>query len=94
MDLWKALEKQEEVDIRDAGVTSSLDDHLYMYHMPYSYTAEQIRKLRTAIFHLEGRKAPRVIMVTSALPSEGKSLISANLAISITRGDDQHAHIR
>lgn len=90
MDLWKALEKQEEVDMKDAGVTAKLDDHLYMYHMPYSYTAEQIRKLRTAIFHMEGREVPRVIMVTSALPSEGKSLISANLAISIARGEDRH----
>ena len=29
-------------------------------------------------------------MVTSSLPSEGKSLISANLAISIARGEDRH----
>ncbi|HNY65405.1 MAG TPA: CpsD/CapB family tyrosine-protein kinase [Deltaproteobacteria bacterium] len=90
MDLWKALEKQEATDIRDVGITDKLDDHLYMYHMPYSYTAEQIRKLRTAIFQIQDRPVPRVIMVTSAVPAEGKSLIASNLAISIAKGEDRH----
>jgi protein-tyrosine kinase len=90
MNLWKALEKQEETDLRDAGITDRLDDHLYMYHMPYSYTAEQIRKLRTAIFHMPDVEPPRVIMITSALPSEGKSLIASNLSIAIALGEDSH----
>lgn len=90
MNLWKALEKQDEADFKEAATTGRLDDHLYMYHMPYSYTAEQIRKLRTFIFHMPDREPPRVIMITSALPSEGKSMISSNLAISIAKGEDQH----
>jgi protein-tyrosine kinase len=90
MDLWKALEKQEVTDMRDAGITDKLDDHLYMYHMPYSYTAEQIRKLRTAIFHNQDRPVPKVIMITSAVPAEGKSLIASNLAIAVAKGEDRH----
>jgi len=86
----KALEKQDHEFLRESGMNGQLDDHLYMYHMPYSYTAEQIRKLRTHIFHLTDRKVPRVIMVTSALPGEGKSLIASNLAIAIAKGEDQH----
>jgi capsular exopolysaccharide synthesis family protein len=90
MHILKALEKQQKDLETMAGATGPLDDHLYMYHMPYSYTAEQIRKLRTHIFHLPGgAPAPRVIMVTSALPGEGKSLIASNLAIAIARGEDQ-----
>ncbi len=88
--LWKALEKKDELEIKDAATTGKLDDHLYMYHMPYSYTAEQIRKLRTFIFHLPDREVPRVIMITSALPGEGKSLIASNLAIAIAKGEEQH----
>jgi protein-tyrosine kinase len=85
----KALEKQEQEFTRESGTTGHLDDHLYMYHMPYSYTAEQIRKLRTYIFHMPEKKVPRVIMITSSLPGEGKSVIASNLAISIAKGEDQ-----
>jgi capsular exopolysaccharide synthesis family protein len=90
MNLSKALEKQGEDFLLESGTTGTLDEHLYMYHMPYSYTSEQIRKLRTYIFHLADRKIPRVIMVTSSLPGEGKSVIASNLAISIAKGEDQH----
>lgn len=76
--------------MKQAVSTGHLDDHLYMHHMPYSYTAEQIRKLRTFIFHMPDKTTPRVIMITSALPGEGKSLIAANLAISIAKGDEQY----
>lgn len=89
MHILKALEKQDQEFTKDSGSTGPLDDHLYMHHMPYSYTAEQIRKLRTFIFHMPDRPAPRVIMVTSSLPGEGKSVISSNLAIAIAKGEDQ-----
>jgi protein-tyrosine kinase len=89
MHILKALEKQEQGFAKNSGTSDPLDDHLYMYHMPYSYTAEQIRKLRTYIFHMADRPVPRVIMVTSALPGEGKSLISSNLAIAIAKREDQ-----
>jgi len=86
----KALEKKDVDFLRQAATTGRLDDHLYMHHMPYSYTAEQIRKLRTFIFHMPNNITPRVIMITSALPGEGKSIIASNLAIAIAKGDDQH----
>ena len=90
MDLWKLLEKQDIEGLNEAAITGRLDDHLYMYHMPYSYTAEQIRKLRTFLFHMPDKAPPRILMVTSALPSEGKTVIASNLAISIAKGEDQH----
>lgn len=90
MDLWKLLEKQDIEGLNEAAITGRLDDHLYMYHMPYSYTAEQIRKLRTYLFHMPDKTPPRILMVTSALPSEGKTVIASNLAISIAKGEDQH----
>ncbi|HEY9162312.1 MAG TPA: CpsD/CapB family tyrosine-protein kinase [Desulfomonilia bacterium] len=71
-------------------IEDKLDDHLYMYHMPYTYIAEQIRKIRTFIYHSPLWSDKKVFMVTSSLPSEGKSLISSNLAISIARGEDKN----
>ncbi|MCD6280879.1 MAG: CpsD/CapB family tyrosine-protein kinase [Deltaproteobacteria bacterium] len=89
MKISKALEKQNKVR-PVAGMTGKLDDHLYMYHMPYSYTAEQIRKIRTQIFHLSDRPIPRVIMVTSSVPAEGKTIVASNLAISIAKSEERH----
>jgi len=57
-----------------------------------SKTAESFRVLRSKILLPQGGKpAPRTIMVTSALPREGKSFVSANLGIALAQGVDQHS---
>lgn len=57
-----------------------------------SKTAESFRVLRSKILlPQDGRPAPRTIMVTSALPREGKSFVSANLGIALAQGVDQHS---
>jgi capsular exopolysaccharide synthesis family protein len=43
--------------------------------------AERFRRLKTLLLN-EGERAPQVILVTSAGPAEGKSLVSANLALT------------
>lgn len=54
--------------------------------------AESFKVLRSKILHPpDGRPVPRSIMVTSALPQEGKSFVSANLGISLAKGVDQHS---
>ncbi len=54
--------------------------------------AESFRVLRSKILLPQnGRPAPKTIMVTSALPREGKSFVSANLGIALAKGVDQHA---
>lgn len=47
--------------------------------------------LRTQIFHRTKRNNHNVLMVTSAMPGEGKTITSINLAISIAREVDQFA---
>lgn len=55
-------------------------------------SAESFRLLRSRILHPhDDRPAPRTIMVTSALPQEGKSFVSANLGITLAQGVDQHS---
>ena len=50
------------------------------------------KALRSRILHpLDGDTAPKTIMVTSAVPKEGKSFITANLGISLAHGMDQHS---
>ena len=52
--------------------------------LPSGY-AEAIRTLRTRLLHETDGKSCKTIMVTSTAPSEGKSTISANLAIALAK---------
>lgn len=55
-------------------------------------TAESFRVLRSKILlPQDGAPPPRTIMVTSALPREGKTFVSANLGIALAQGLDQYA---
>ncbi|GAB6190264.1 polysaccharide biosynthesis tyrosine autokinase [Desulfocastanea catecholica] len=55
-------------------------------------TAESFRVLRSKILlPQDGTPPPRTIMVTSALPREGKTFVSANLGIALAQGLDQYA---
>ncbi len=54
--------------------------------------SESFRILRSRILYPgEGQKRPQTIMVTSNAPEEGKSFVSANLAITMARGLDQYS---
>ena len=46
--------------------------------------------LRTNLLFPADGKAPRSIMVTSALPGEGKSFVAANLAVTIAQNINEH----
>jgi Mrp family chromosome partitioning ATPase/capsular polysaccharide biosynthesis protein len=58
---------------------------LVMLAEPASVQAESFRKLKTSIEFLNLEREARTIMVTSALPREGKSTTIANLAVAFAR---------
>jgi capsular exopolysaccharide synthesis family protein len=51
---------------------------------PRSFAAEEFRKLKTQIF-LRLPKPPHSILITSTTPQEGKTMVSVNLAMAISR---------
>ena len=53
--------------------------------------AESIRMMRTKIFYPDSGAPPRSILVTSAIPGEGKSFVCANLGVSIAQGIEKQA---
>jgi protein-tyrosine kinase len=57
---------------------------------PDSYEAENFKLLRAQIMFAKDRKRPRTIMVTSAMPADGKTFVAANLAASIALGIDEY----
>jgi exopolysaccharide/PEP-CTERM locus tyrosine autokinase len=68
--------------VPDSNLVSLLD--------PDGMEAELFRILRTQILFPKTGKPPRTILVTSALPEEGKSFVAANLAINMARNVDEH----
>jgi succinoglycan biosynthesis transport protein ExoP len=54
--------------------------HHYVIAKPLSLYAEAVRTLRTAIEMSNVDSPPRIVMVTSSVPAEGKSSISLSLA--------------
>lgn len=67
-----------------------LDDTLITFHAPQSAEAEIFKILRTNILFPASGRPPKTILVTSALPEDGKSFVISNLAISIARGVEEH----
>jgi capsular exopolysaccharide synthesis family protein len=55
---------------------------LYQVYYPLSPFSEAIRTLRSGIHMLDVDRPPKIIHVTSAQPSEGKSTIAISLAVS------------
>ncbi len=78
-------------DRDDAGDVSSWDEKLAIFADSSSAIAERFRYLRTKILHPPAGPPLRRVLVTSAMPDEGKSLVCASLGISLAQGLDQHA---
>jgi len=53
---------------------------------PDSLMTEQFRKLRSVLAYVSRFPSLRSILVTSCLPSEGKTTVSLNLAVSLAKG--------
>lgn len=66
------------------------DNNLITYHAPSSYESEQFKMLRTTLLFPTSGKPARTIMVTSALPGEGKSFVASNLAVSMAQNINDH----
>ncbi|MBE0582179.1 MAG: hypothetical protein IH612_00295, partial [Desulfofustis sp.] len=68
------------------------DERLFKAVNNNAYIPEIFKTLRSHILHpLEGQTVPKTIMVTSAIPKEGKSFVTANLGITLAQGMDQYA---
>jgi len=63
----------------------NIDPAFSSIHRPRSATAEAVRRLRTSLFFDATKLGAKVIQITSSLPEDGKTTLTANLAVSIAR---------
>jgi protein-tyrosine kinase len=86
----------EAITTKKTGQASTLsgkwDERLFKATNDDIHLPEVMRVLRSRILYpKDGKAVPRTLMITSAIPKEGKSFITANLGISLAQGMDQHS---
>jgi capsular exopolysaccharide synthesis family protein len=64
------------------GAFNDSKESLVIVRGKRSFIAEEFRKIRASLHFLGINSSKRKILITSSIPGEGKSFISANLAIS------------
>ncbi len=68
-------------EIRSEGFSEKLEIH----RNPSSFISEQFKTLKVKIREQLGQRASEVIAISSPCPEEGKSLVSINLAFSLSK---------
>jgi exopolysaccharide/PEP-CTERM locus tyrosine autokinase len=86
------LETEEQIapEPRRTAFNGRIDPRLACLQDPSSAAAECFKTLRSKIMVGQSGKLCRTIMVTGAQPLDGKSMVSANLAVSIAQGINHH----
>lgn len=74
---------RESASLGTAGV------ELLSYAQPKSQISEAFRALRTSLLLSQAEHPPQVILVTSALPREGKTTAAVNLAVTLAQLGDR-----
>jgi len=83
---WLVQEAQRRKEKPTTGEFSGLRP-VWMIEHPASAAAEGLRGLRTSIMLSRGGECPKVILVTSCIPGEGKTTITSNLAVAFAHHD-------
>ena len=60
------------------------EPNCFLLQRPNSPESEAVQALRTMLFSSQTEDPPRVVLVTSPLPGEGKTTLANNLAIALT----------
>jgi protein-tyrosine kinase len=78
-----------------AHPTWHLDPNVNVFFNPTLSThgAEQFRTLRSRLYQLRSNQTLKTLLVTSAIPGEGKTFVTTNLAQAIVRQPDRRALI-
>jgi polysaccharide biosynthesis transport protein len=81
----------KKAGILKGGSTNGYDKRIELVaqHLPKSQMSEAFRALRTALLLSQPDRPPQVILVTSALPREGKTTAAANLAVTLAQLGDK-----
>jgi exopolysaccharide/PEP-CTERM locus tyrosine autokinase len=88
-------EEYAKSDFRRIGPPKPLSEkkaknELIVLEQPESTISESFKIIRTRLLYAMRERRVRTVLVTSCNPSEGKSFISSNIAVSIAKGFDEY----
>lgn len=86
-----SVERRHEPTSAEPVAAGAWDERLMLATTVRGAAAESFRTLRTRILHPDSGPPPRTLLVTSAVPGEGKSFVCANLGISLAQGVDTYS---
>lgn len=66
-----------------------VDPVVIAFHDRYSAVCEQFRSVRARLLTMNTARAPLAVAITSAVPGEGKSVTTINLAMVMAEGGEQ-----
>ena len=86
---------EEPPVVKTAHLFDTVSRHAWKPSMPFLPTLadtgaaiEQFRGLRSSIYQIRDQIPLKTIVISSGMPSEGKTFIAANLAISLARNNE------
>ncbi|WP_035354351.1 GumC family protein [Edaphobacter aggregans] len=90
-----AIQAEHRIEIRGRNRTlleldcpngeSIVGPNCFLLRRPQSPESEAVHALRTLLFESPTEDPPRVILITSSLPGEGKTTLANNLAIALAK---------
>jgi len=85
----------DELRQRCAKPVWDLDPENTVFHSEQSFSlcAEQFRTLRSRLYRMRQERPMRTLLVTSAVPNEGKTFVTLNLGEAIARQHERRALI-
>ena len=78
------IKERDQLVIKKIG-ESKMDPSIITYFDPKALISEQYKILRTNILSMNKGKPPKTFVVTSSIHSEGKTVTSLNLAVSLSQ---------
>lgn len=81
------IENLTNVPVIGEVIHDESGEQIVISHDRKNFIAEQFRQIRTSLSYLGLGSRKKKVLVTSSIPGEGKSFVSANLAISLALTD-------
>jgi len=84
LDRITRIQDHHQLVIKKIG-SSRVDPRIVTYFDPKALVTEQYKILRTNVLSLNKGKPPKVLVITSAVHSEGKTITALNLAVALAQ---------
>lgn len=82
-EIWEKNRTLLKLESKNDG--NSVGPNCFLLQRPNSPESEAIHTLRTMLFESQTEDPPKVVLITSSLPGEGKTTLANNLAIALAK---------